>query len=85
MRGILTNNLKSDISGFREQANGKEVDFDFEPAVGERFQCLGEGVEFGIRVISTSPVIDVEFIPEDGGGEYNFKTESGSSYTLELC
>ena len=83
MRAILTNNKKSDISGFREHANGKEVDFEYEPKVGERFRCLGDGVEFGIRVISTSPVTDVEFIAKDD--VYNFKTESGSSYTLELC
>ena len=79
MKGILTNLSKSKASGFREKANGVEVAFIREPTVGESFQCTGEGVEFGTRLITTSFVVSMS---HDERGT-TFVTESGSSYSLD--
>lgn len=78
MIGTLTNLSKARDSGFRQQANGVEVAFENYPTIGERFVCFGEGVEFGTRLVSTSPVVSMSI----KGGVIEFHTESGSIYTL---
>lgn len=80
MKGILTNISKAADSGFRRQANSVEVVFESYPTVGQRFNCLGKGVEFGVRLVSTSPVerIVVE------NGVVQFSTETGSVYKLTV-
>lgn len=77
--GILTITAKSGESGFREKANGRKVFFTEEPTAGKRFCCWGEGVEFGVRMISTSPILALS------RGEHTliFNTESGSTYRLD--
>ncbi len=79
-RGILTNLIKSSESEFRKHANSREVEYFTPPTIKERFQCFGEGVEFGMRLISTSPVIEVT----QNENDFTFQTESGSSYHLNF-
>ncbi len=78
MKAKLTNITKSSESGFRLHGNDREVDFETLPTIGERFLCSGEGLEFGTRLISTSPV--TRFL----GSRLCFETETGSIYELTL-
>lgn len=66
------NNLRTDeVVG---QASGL-------PVVGARFNMTADGLEFGIRYVSTSPVVEV--FDETGVGPIRFFTEN-SEYALEV-
>ncbi len=82
MRGTLTLQNKSTESEFRNQFSGVEVFYQHCPQLGERFECYGEGVEFGTRFISTSPVVEIKTTISEGA--LRFKTNSGSIYKLEI-
>ncbi len=48
------------------------------PTPGQPFTVIAPGLEFGTRVVSTSPVLDVEC------AAYCFQTESGSVYRVDI-
>jgi hypothetical protein len=51
------------------------------PVVGERFNMTADGLYFGIRYVSTSPVVDV--FDETGVGPLRFRT-ANSTYELTV-
>lgn len=50
------------------------------PEVGKRFNMIGQGLEIGFRVITTSPVVEVK----EGDDHFILTTETGSIYKLEF-
>lgn len=50
------------------------------PKVGESFVMLSEGLEFGTRMVNTSPVQNIETIDN----KHQLFTESGSLYEVEV-
>jgi hypothetical protein len=82
MKGILTQLLKSPKSGLRTPRTDIEVAFKDLPRVGERFACFGEGIDFGLRWISTSPVTKVRKTGPGFSHVLEFFTSSGSVYRL---
>lgn len=77
-KGTLTQTHKSAESGLRTPGKSFPVVYGKEPIRGERFNCAGEGLEFGTRLVSTSPV---RFISR-GKERLIFTTETGSTYEL---
>lgn len=53
------------------------------PKEGEIFVLIGEGLEFGTRVVNTSPV-KMLLENENNPGEYLLHTESGSIYQVNI-
>lgn len=54
-----------------------------DPLVGFSYVLIGDGLEFGVRVVETSRVVEV--FPHEGAQNTTlaFRTESGSLYQLE--
>lgn len=83
MKGLLIQLKKSAKSGLRTPGVPIRVTFQRPPIKGERFECFGQGLKFGTRWISTSGagrVLQKKSIPP----RWEFSTESGSEYLLEL-
>lgn len=52
------------------------------PNIGQQFRMTGVGLEFGTRMVNTSPVVSFTENTETGAREIT--TESGSVYLLEF-
>lgn len=79
VNATLTQLKKSEESELRTPGVPIPVIYKVPPKVGQRFVCAGEGLNFGTRLISTSPVV----VLIASRGLITFHTHSGSQYELK--
>jgi hypothetical protein len=65
------------IGGSKLRTDSVDGEATYPPMVGRCFEMSGQGLDFGTRLVSTSPVVEVS-------GDGKFTTESGSVYHIEL-
>lgn len=80
MKCVLVCQTKSPTSGFRKWGGKVIGDCESPPEVGQPFLMTAAGLEekCAIRQISTSPVVSVR---RKRAGSWEFRTESGSTYS----